>query len=84
MTMKIENLGGLNMLCNFQDIITFWEIFESRATYLNKNLKYNLRKCNSASSFSGCSFSSLHRDESKCIIALLTEVETVKTFEKLV
>ena len=77
-TMKMENLGKLNMLYNFQDAIILCEIFESRATYLNKNFKFNPRKCNSANSFSGC----VHRDKSKCIIAFQTDAETVKIFEK--
>ena len=36
MTMKMVNLGELNMLYNFQDTITLSEIFESPATYLKK------------------------------------------------
>ena len=62
----MENLGELNMLYNFQHTIILFKIFESRATYLKKNFKFNPRKCNSAGSFSGC----VHRDKSKCIIAL--------------
>ena len=54
------------------------EIFESRATFLNKKFKFNPRKCNSASSFSGC----VQRDKSKCIIALPTNSEKVQLFEK--
>ena len=34
--------------------------------------------CNPASSFSGC----VHRDKSRCLIALPTEAEHVKVFEK--
>ena len=76
--MKLENLGELNIIYNFQYTIVLCEIFESRATYLQKMFKFNPRKCNSASSFSGC----VHRDKSKCLIALPTGVEQVKLFEK--
>ena len=77
-TMKMENLGKLNMLYNFQDAIILCEIFESRATCLNKNFKFNPRKCNSANFFSG----HVHRDKSKCIIWFQIDAETVKIFEK--
>ena len=76
--MKLENLGELNIIYNFQYTIVLCEIFESRATYLQKMFKFNPRKCNSASSFNEC----VHRDKSKCLIALPTDVEQVKLFEK--
>ena len=76
--MKLENLGELNIIYSFQYTIVLCEIFESRATYLQKMFKFNPRKCNSASSFNGC----VHRDKSKCLIALPTDVEQVKLFEK--
>ena len=76
--MKMENLGELSKLYNFQNTIILCEIFESRAKYLNKNFKFNPRKCNSASSFSGC----VHQHKSKCFIALPIDAETVKLFEK--
>ena len=40
--------------------------------------KFNLKECNSASSFSGC----VHRDKSKCLIVLTTDAEQVTLFEK--
>ena len=43
-----------------------------------QTVKFNPRKCNSASSFSGFA----HWDKIKCIIALPTDAETVKIFEK--
>ena len=47
--------------------------------YLNKELfKFNPRKCISASSFSGF----VHKDKSKCLIALPTDAEHVRVFEK--
>lgn len=77
--MKIENLGELNKLCNIRDTIILSEIFESRASYLNKKFKYNPRKCNSVSSFSRC----VHQDKSKYCIALPTDWEIVKLFKRI-
>ena len=77
-TMKLKNLGELNKIHNFQDTIVFCEIFEQRSEHLKKLFKYNPRKCNSASFFSG----GVHRDVSKCMIALPTDAEHVRVFEK--
>ena len=77
-TMKLENLGELNKIYNFQDTIILCEIFEQRSSHLQNLFKFNPRKCNSASSFSGC----VHRDKSKCCIALPTDAEHVRIFEK--
>ena len=45
---------------------------------MQKLFKFNPRKCNSASSFSGC----VHRDKIKCLIALLADAEHGRAFEK--
>ena len=71
--LKLETLGDLNRIYNFQDTAILCEIFESRSTLLQKLFKYNPKKCNSASSFSGC----VHRLKSKCRIVLPTNTETV-------
>ena len=76
--MKVENLGQLNKIYSFQDTIILCEIFEKRSSHLEDLFQLNPRKCNSASSFSGC----VHRDKSKCCIALLTVAEHVRVFEK--
>ena len=76
--LKMRNLGDLNNLYNFQDTIILCEIFKSNANFLNEKFKFNPRKYNSASSFSGC----VHRDKSKCIITLPTCSEHVELFEK--
>ena len=76
--MKLKDMGELNKIYNFQDIIILCEIFEQRSQHLQKLFKYNPRKCNSASSFSGC----VHRDKSKCLIALPTDAEHIRVFEK--
>ena len=54
------------------------KIFEKRATQLQNLFKYNPRKCNSASGSSGC----VQRLQSKCVIALPTDAEIVRIFEK--
>ena len=76
--MKLKNLGELNKIYNFQDTIILFETFEQRSEYLQKLFKYNPRKCDSTSSFSG----SVHRDKSKCLIALPTDAGHVRVFEK--
>ena len=53
-------------------------IYESRASFLNSKFKFNPRKFNSASYFSGC----VQRDKSKCVIALPTNSEHVQLFER--
>ena len=75
--MKLENLGEINKIYNFQDTITLCEIFEQRSVLLKQIFKYNLQ-CNSASSFCGC----LHRMKSKSSIALSTDAEFIRVFEK--
>ena len=76
--MKLKNVGGLNKIYNFQDTIILCEIFEQHSEHLEKLFKYSLRKCNSASSFSGC----VHRNVSKCMIVLPTDTEHVRVFKK--
>ena len=76
-TMKLENLE-LNKIYRFQDTIILCEIFEQRCSHLQDILKFNPRKCNSACSFSG----PVHRGKSKCGIALPTDTEHVRVFEK--
>lgn len=74
----MSNLGELNRIYNFEDTIILCEILEQRADLLQDIFKYNPRKCNSASGFSGC----VHRNKSKCHIALPTDAEFVRVFEK--
>ena len=80
--MKLSNLGELNKIYNFEDVIILCEIFEQRSSRLQEILKFNPRKCNPLSSFSSC----VHRDKSKCckcFIALPTDAEHVRVFEKI-
>ena len=74
-TLKLKNLGELNKIYNLQDTIILCEIFEQRSSHLQESFKYNPRKCNSAS---GC----VHSEKSKCCIALPTDTEHVRLFEK--
>ena len=53
-TLKMRNLGDMNDLCNAQDVILLCEIIESRFQMISEKYGFNLRKCNSASSMSGC------------------------------
>ena len=77
-TLKLRDLGELNKIYNFQDNVILCEIFEQRSEHLQKLLKFNPRKYNSAGSFSGI----VHRDKSKCLTALPTDAEHVRVFEK--
>ena len=68
LTLKLKDLDEVNKIYNFQDTVILCEIFEQISEHLQKLFKFNPRKCNSASSFTGC----VHRDKSKCLIALPT------------
>ena len=76
--MKMSNLGELSKIYNFQEIIILCELFEQRSDLLKKMFKFNQRRCSSASSFSGC----VHCNKSKCCIALPTDADFVRLFEK--
>ena len=77
--LRLKTLEDLNRIYNFQDTAILCEIFEERATLLQKLFKFNARKCNSASSFSGC----IQRLKSKCCIALPIDAEIVRVFESI-
>ena len=62
--MKLENLGRLNKIYNFQGTIILCKIFEHCSSHLQNLFKCNPKKYNSISSFSGC----VHRDK---IVVLL-------------
>ena len=76
--LRLKTLGDLNRIYNFQDTAILCEIFELRNSLLQKLFKFNARKCNSASNFSGC----VQRFKSKCCIALPTDAEVIRVFEK--
>ena len=77
--MRCKDLGELNKIYNFQDTTILCEIFEKRYTLLQNLFKFNPKRCNSAISFSGC----VHKDKSKCVIALSTEMNMSKYSKKL-
>ena len=54
------------------------EIFEQRRSLLETLFKFNPRKCNSASSFSG----TVHRNKNKCNIVMPTNAEQIRVFKK--
>ena len=74
--MRLKTLGDLNKIYNFQDVAILCEIFETRASLLQTLFKYNPRKCNSASGFSGC----VQRLQSKCVITLPADAEIIRVF----
>ena len=70
--LKMSNLGELNKIYNFQDTMILCEIFEQRSDLLKGIFKYN------PSSFSGY----VRGNKSKCCIALPTDANFVRVFEK--
>ena len=79
-TLKMRHLGDLNYLYNAQDVILLSELIENRFQFMQDKYGFNSRKCNSASSLSGC----IEREMSKVIIALPTTAEHLEIFEKTV
>ena len=79
-TLKMRNLGDLNDLYNAQDVILLTEITEHRFQAMQDTYGFNPRKCNSASSMSGC----IEREMSKIILALRAKVEHAEIFEQIV
>ena len=79
-TLKMRHLGDLNDLYNAQDVILLTELIENRFQFMQDNYSFNPRKCNSASSLSGC----IEREMSKVIITFPTNVEHLEIFEKTV
>ena len=79
-TLTMRNLGDLNDLHNTEDAILLTEIIESRFQAMQNTYGFNPRKCNSASSMSGC----IEREMSKIILALPTKYDHVEIFEETV
>lgn len=74
----MRNLGYTNDLYNAQDVILLCEIIEKRFQIRHEKNGFNSRKCNSASTLSGC----IEKEMSKVIIALPASNEVVDIFEK--
>ena len=77
-SLKMRNLGDMNDLYNMQDVILLCEIIENRFQKMQDKFGFNPRKCNSASTLSGC----VQRDQSKVIISLPTNFKHAEIFEK--
>lgn len=80
-TLKLSILGELNQI--FKTLPFFAKYLNNdlknvSITTFQKMFKLKPRKCNSARSFSG----RVHRDKSKCFIALPTDAELVRAFKK--
>ena len=75
----MRKLGDLNDLHNTQDVVLLTEIIESRFQ-ANETYGFIPRKCNSASSMSGC----IEREMSKIISAFPTKYKHVEFFEEIV
>ena len=76
----MRHLGNLNDLYIAQDVILLSDLIENRFQFMQDKYGFNPRKCNSASSLSGC----IEREMSKVIIALPTTAEHLEIFEKTV
>ena len=77
-TLRMRNLGNMNDLYNMQDVILLCEIIENRFQKMQNKFGFNPRKCNSASTLSGC----VQRNQSKVIISLPTNYKQAEIFEQ--
>ena len=75
---KMRHLNNMNDLYYVQDIILLLEIVEKRFEQMYQKDYFNPRKCNSASTLSGC----IQRDLSKVIIVLQISSAHIEIFEK--
>ena len=78
--LRKRNLSDLNDLYNVQDIILLLEMMENRFQSMQEKSGYNPRITKSASKLSGC----IQREQSKVILALLTNNNQMEVFEKTV
>ena len=76
----MRNLGDLNDSYNTQDMILLTEIIESHFEAMKNTYGFNPKKCNSASSMSGC----IEREMSKIILALPSKYDHAEIFEETV
>ena len=76
----MRNLGDLNDSYNTQDMILLTEITESHFEAMKNTYGFNPKKCNSASSMSGC----IEREMSKIILALPSKYDHAEIFEETV
>ena len=79
-TLKMSNLGDMNDLSNAQDVILLCKTGETRFQFMHDRYGFNPRKCNSASTLSGC----IEREILRVILALQTSNEVVDIFEQTI
>ena len=70
----------MNDLHNAQDVILLCEIAKNRFQFMHDQYGFNPRKCNLASTLSGC----IEREISRVIIALPTSNEAADIFEQTI
>ena len=75
--LKMRNISDLNDLCNVQNVILLMVIIENIFQEMQTETDYNPMKISSASKLSSC----IQREQSKCILALLTNNCHVEIFE---
>ena len=75
--LKLCHLGYMNDLYNVQDVILLSQICENRFQFMHDRYGFNPRKCNLASTLSGC----IEREMSE-VIALPTSNEVLDIFEQ--
>ena len=73
----MRNISDLNDLCNVQDVILLMVIIVNIFQEMQTETDYNPMKINSTSKLSSC----IQREQSKCILALLTNNCHVDIFE---
>ena len=76
----MRHLGDMNDLYNVQDVILLSVICENRFQFMHNRYGFNPRKCNSASTLSGC----IEREISRVIIALPPSNEVLDIFEQTI
>ena len=79
-TLTMRNLGDMNDLYNAQDVILLCEIAENRFQFMRDQYGFNPKKCNSASTISGC----IETEMSRVIIALPTSNQAADIFEQTI
>ena len=79
-TLKMRNLGEINDLYNAQDVVLLCETGENGFQFMHDRYGFNPRKCNSASTLSGC----IERQMSQVILALPTSNEVFDIFEQTI
>ena len=76
----MRNFSDMNDLNNFENTCLFCKIIEKRFGKMHKMYDFNMRRCNLASTLSGC----IERDLSKVTTALPTNTDVVEMFQKTI